>query len=84
MSNKVVALPGLKTPGHAEPNQPLIDNLRDLLARAEAGELQSFVGTGFMADGCRLASWCDTHENIYEMHGALGWLLAEYVHRHTA
>ena len=83
MSDKVRALPGMRVPGHAEPHQPLIDNLRDLLARAEDGELQSFVGTGFMADGARLASWCDRHQNVYEMLGALSWLHAEYIHKHT-
>lgn len=83
MSDNVTALPGMRVPGHAVPHQPLIDNLKDLLARAEAGELQSFIGTGFMADGRRLSSWCDRHENVYEMHGALAWLTAEYVNRHT-
>ena len=61
----------------------LIRVLRDALARAESGELQSFIGTGFNADGTRLAVWADLHENVYEMAGALTWLQAEYIHRHT-
>ena len=82
MSN-VRAIPGLRVPGHAEPDPVLIATIRGLLDRAESGELQSFVGTGFLADGCRLSTWVDRHENVYEMFGALAWLQAEYIHRHT-
>ena len=84
MSDNVKALPGLRAPGHAEPDQALIAALRGLLKRAEAGDLQSFIGTGFLADGCRITTWCDTHENVYEMLGSLAWVQAEYVHRHTS
>lgn len=83
MSN-VRAIPGLRVPGHAEPDPALVATIRGLLERAESGELQSFVGTGFLADGCRLSTWVDRHENVYEMLGSLAWLHAEYVHRHTA
>lgn len=57
--------------------------LEDLLAKAKDGTLQSFVGTGFIVDGQRLALWHDTHENVYEMLGALAWLEREYVWRHA-
>ena len=81
MSN-VLPLPGCRKP-NAGPNQSLIDSLRDLLRRAEDGELQSLIGTGFMADGMRMSMWCDHHENVYEMLGALAWLESEYVKRVT-
>lgn len=82
MSN-VKSLPGLRVPGHAEPDPALIATIKGLLERAEAGELQSFIGTGFMADGCRISTWVDRHENVYEMLGSIAWLQAEYVNRHT-
>lgn len=81
MSN-VAALFGGRAPDG--PNFALIGMLRSLVDRAESGELQSFIGTGFTADGMRAAVWADQHDNVYEMLGALGWLQAEYVHRHTA
>lgn len=81
MSN-VAALPGVRLQNGA-PNEALIGVLRDLLDRAESGQLQSFIGTGFQADGLRAAAWVDHHGNVYEMLGALAWLQAEYVHRHT-
>lgn len=83
MRDNVVGLHGTKPAALGEPNQVLIDVLEDALARAKSGQLQSFVGTGFMADGCRLGLWADLHENVYEMMGALQWLVAEYTHRHT-
>ncbi len=81
MSN-IKSLPGVKAYS-GEPNGPLVEVLRDLLKRAEAGQLQSMIATGFMLDGTRMASWADSHDNVYEMLGALAWLQAEYVHRHT-
>lgn len=77
----VSALPGCRLPN--TPNEALVLSLRALLERAERGELQSFIGTGFCADGLRLAFWADQHPNVYEMAGALAWLQAEYTHRHT-
>lgn len=81
MSN-VTALPGSKVPNQ-KPNEALITMLNKLLRHAEDGRLQSFIGTGFQQDGCRVAIWVDTHDNVYEMLGALAWLQAEYVNRHT-
>lgn len=84
MSGKasVTAMPGCSVPT-SEPNQALVAALRDLLSRAESGHLQSFVGTGFMADGLRMGFWCDLHPNIYEQLGSIEWLKAEYMHRHS-
>lgn len=65
------------------PNPALVDMLKDLLAMAETGQLQSFVGTGFTTDNLRTAVWADQHPDVYQMLGALGWLQAEYVKRHT-
>ena len=82
-ADKVVALPGSKVPSVA-PNEAVVALMRKLLTMAESGQLQSFIGTGFTADGPRLALWADEHVNVYEMLGALAWLQAEYIHKHTA
>jgi len=81
-TDRVVALPGSKVPS-AKPNPAVVDLMRKMLELAESGHLQSFIGTGFTADGPRLALWADEHVNVYEMLGALAWLQAEYIHRHT-
>lgn len=66
-----------------EPNAALVAGLKDLLAMAETGQLQSFIGTGFTSDNLRMAMWADQHPDLYQMLGALGWLQAEYIKRHT-
>ena len=81
-TDKVVVLPGSKLPTIG-PNPDVVDLLSQLLARAESGEIQSFIGTGFTRDGLRLALWADTHHDVYQMLGAVAWLQAEYIHRHT-
>jgi hypothetical protein len=81
--SNVQALPGSRVPS-AEPNPAIVDRIRALLEMAEDGRLQSFIGTGFCADGGRLSLWCDQHTNVYEMLGSLAWLQAEYIHRHEA
>lgn len=68
MSN-ITSLPGVRS-YTSEPNPQLVEMLRDLLARAEAGQLQSMIATGFMLDGTRMASWADFHDNVYEMLGS--------------
>jgi hypothetical protein len=80
--SNISALPGCRVPT-TEPETALVNALRDLLERAEKGELRSFVGTGFMADGLRLAIWCDFEPDVYKMLGTLAWLQHEYVHRHA-
>ncbi len=82
MTNKVVSLPGNRVPS-AEPNQEVIDMIETMLDHAKSGNLQSFVGTGFMADGARIAMWADTEQHVYKMLGAIAWMHAEYLHRHT-
>jgi len=82
MSN-VRALPGCSVQT-GEPNSAIVSMLTDLLDRAKEGKVQSIIATGFMSDGTRLAVWGDHHTNVYEMLGALSWLHAEYIHKHTA
>ncbi|OYY20905.1 MAG: hypothetical protein B7Y69_09320 [Sphingobacteriia bacterium 35-40-8] len=66
-----------------EPNQTVIYVLRSLLAMAESGQLQTYIGTGFTEDGLRVSTWADFHPNTYEMLGSLAWLQAEYIKRVT-
>lgn len=76
--------PGLRNPEDAaKPNEDLIEVLRKALAMAESGQLQCYIGTGFTHDGLRLATWCDHHDDKYQMLGSIEWLKAEYIHRHT-
>lgn len=83
MSN-VLSMPGLRNPEDAaKPNEALIEALRNALAMAESGQLQCYIGTGFTADGLRLATWVDHHDDRYQMLGSLAWLEHEYVSRHT-
>lgn len=58
----------------AQPNEHLIGRLRELLAEAESGHLQSFLGVGMCRDGW--ASYCSA--------GALelsGTTLCGHLHR---
>jgi hypothetical protein len=83
MSDNIVRLNDQIVPQLAEPQDSLIKMLEGILEHAKSGRLQSFIGTGFTCDGCRLASWHATHGNVYEMLGALSWLQHEYVARKT-
>lgn len=80
MSN-VVGIGGRVPTQLGEPNPALISMLEDTLEKARSGHLQSFIGTGFVSDGARLALWADAHENVYEMLGSIAWLQHEYVQR---
>lgn len=82
MSN-VIGIRGEQPSVLGEPREALISLLESLVEKAKSGQLQSFIGTGFVSDGARLSVWFDQHENVYEMLGSLAWLHAEYVHRHT-
>lgn len=82
--NNVVPLSGVMPSAAGEPRPSLIAILKNLLAKAESGELQSLIGTGFTHERLCVAIWHDTHENVYEMLGALNWLEHEYVQRHVA
>lgn len=77
----IVRLNNQQVPELGEPIDSLIATLENVLELAKAGRLQSFVGTGFTADGCRMAIWHATHGNVYEMLGSLAWLEHEYVAR---
>lgn len=63
----------------ATPDPELVKVLEEALSMAKEGQLQSFIGTGFMFDGLRFSVWCDTHENYYEMLGVLDSLRDEWV-----
>ena len=65
------------------PNEALIDALKNLLSMAESGQLQSYIGSGFTVDGLRVSTWCDFHDDVYQMLGTLDWLKFEYVQRRT-
>lgn len=74
--------PDVKVPT-GQPNEGLVTTLRNMLAMAESGELQSFIGCGFTTDRGRLAVWSDNHPDVFAMLGSIAWLQAEYIHRHT-
>jgi len=80
MSN-VISLNGVTPSVCGEPQEGLVKLLEQILDMAKAGQLQSFVGTGFASDGARVSMWGGHHENVYEMCGALSWLEHEYVAR---
>ncbi|WP_156041731.1 hypothetical protein [Bradyrhizobium sp. URHD0069] len=82
-ADNVVSITGSRPSQLGEPRQGLIEAIEDILAMAKSGRLQSFIGTGFTADGNRLACWGGHHENVYEMLGAINWLEHEYVSRQT-
>jgi hypothetical protein len=81
MTSNVVSLNGEPIAELGEPQEFLIKAIEQLLEKAKSGELQSFIGTGFVTDGCRISVWCDLHKNVYEMLGAINWLEHEYVSR---
>jgi len=66
-----------------EPNQALIAALKDILADAESGRLQSFFGAGFLDDGLRLSCILAAHPNVYEVIGSIEMLKHDYINRHT-
>lgn len=81
MSN-VTTLPGIRPPITGKPNEALIAMLEGMLNHARSGYMQSLVATGFMSDGHNFTSTADTHENVYEMYGAIVVLQVQYQHRH--
>lgn len=82
MSNVAPLFKGKQLP-NAEPNEALITAITDLLHMAESGQLQSYIGSGFTHDGLRVATWCDFHDNVYEVVGSMEWQKSEYITRHT-
>lgn len=81
MSN-ITALHGAVVPT-SEPNQSLISALKDILADAESGRLQSFFAAGFLTDGLRMSCIINTHPNAYEVIGSIEMLKLQYVHNYT-
>lgn len=81
----VLPMPGLKNPSEMPtPNQELIEAIRQVLAMAESGQLQCYIGAGFTCDGLRIATWGTDHDDKYQMLGSLAWLQAEYIRRLSA
>lgn len=59
-------------------NEGLVKALREMLQRAEDGQLQSLAATGFTNKGHRFVVWSDSHPNVYEFLGALSFMEHEY------
>lgn len=58
--------------GSPPPNPELVDMVKDLLRRAESGELRNFCGVGVLADGAVWRVICDPKPcRTYELLGAL-------------
>lgn len=81
MSN-IKALRGGSIPT-AEPNQALINALKDILEDAQSGRLQSLFAAGFLADGLRMSCILGEHTNVYEVIGSIEMLKHDYINRHT-
>ena len=82
MSNVLALHAGIAAPT-TEPNTTLVAAIEQLLDLAKTGQLQSYIGTGFTCDGLRVSTWCNFHDNKYEMLGSLEWIKAEYIDRTT-
>ncbi len=81
MSN-ITALRGGSIPT-SEPNAGLIAALKDILADAESGRLQSFFAAGFLNDGLRMSCVLGDHSNVYEVIGSIEMLKIDYINNHT-
>lgn len=79
---KVHALRGAAVPTN-EPNEALVAALKDILAEAESGLLQSFIAAGFRSDGLRMSCFLGTHSNVYEVIGSIEMLKHDYIDGHT-
>jgi len=66
-----------------EPNAALVAALKDILADAESGRLQSFFAAGFLNDGLRMSCVLGDHSNIYEVVGSIEMLKQHYITNHT-
>lgn len=76
----VYALPGVKIETR-EPDEDLVRIIEEVLEMARSGQLRSFIGTGFTAEGQRLAVWNYLNAEAYEMMGAITWLQHEFADR---
>ena len=79
---KVHALRGASVPT-SEPNEALVAALKDILAEAESGLLQSFIAAGFRSDGLRMSCFLGARSNVYEVIGSIEMLKQDYIDRHT-
>lgn len=66
-----------------EPNPALVAALRDILADAESGRLQSFFAAGFLADGLRMSCVLGEHNSVYEVVGSIEMLKQDYINSYT-
>lgn len=78
----VTALRGGAVPT-SEPNRALIAALKDILADAESGRLQSLCGAGFLSDGLRMSCIIGEHSNVYEVIGSIEMLKHDYINGFT-
>ncbi len=78
----VKALRGAVVPTN-EPNTARVAALKDILADAEAGRLQSFFSAGFLSDGLRMSCIVNNHPNVYEVIGSIEALKHDYITRYT-
>lgn len=63
-------------------NGALVEILRDMLAKAESGELQSLLGVGHTSDHGILSVFTEAaHEDYFAILGALEELKAEFMRR---
>lgn len=80
--SNVIGIHGGPVAPRGEVNEALVKAIEDLLGMARTGQLQSFVGTGFMADSARWTVMAgDTLSDTYSMAGSLAWLQHEYIQR---
>lgn len=78
----VTALRGGAIPTQ-EPNPALIAALKDILADAESGRLQSLFAAGFLSDGLRMSCILGNHSSVYEVIGSIEMLKSDYINGFT-
>lgn len=82
MSDKVTPLPFV-SPQQAlgAPDERLVRNLEQLLARAKSGELQQLVAGGLDHAGNPVTLMAVTGKDHWAMHGVLAYLLQQHGER---
>lgn len=66
-----------------EPNAALVAAIKDILADAESGRLQSLFAAGFLSNGLRMSCVFDAHSSVYEVVGSIEMLKQDYITNHT-
>lgn len=80
--NNVIGMHGEPILKPGEPNAALVGVCRELLAKAETGELAAFVAAGLMANGDRMSAGYDGDEtDKIKLLGAMAWMQADYIRR---